>query len=108
MFDILIKNGTLYDGAGGRGEKLDIGISGDTIGSIGRIEGDQAERVIDAAGMAVTPGFIDCHSHSDLTVMVEPLADSKLRQGVTTEIVGNCGTSAAPFHPHILSGVMSE
>ncbi len=108
MFDILIKNGTLYDGAGGRGEKLDIGIRGDTIASIGRVEQDQAARVIDATGMAVTPGFIDCHSHSDLTVMVEPLADSKLRQGVTTEIVGNCGTSAAPFHPDILSGFMSE
>jgi len=108
VFDILIKNGTLYDGAGGRGEKLDIGITGDTIASIGRIEQDQAARVIDATGMAVTPGFIDCHSHSDLTVMVEPLADSKLRQSVTTEIVGNCGTSAAPFHPDILSGFMSE
>ena len=108
MFDILIKNGTLYDGAGRRGERLDIGISGDTIAAIGHFSAEQAQRVIDASGMAVTPGFIDSHSHSDLTAIADPLADSKLRQGVTTEIVGNCGTSAAPFHEEIFGGFMAD
>lgn len=108
MFDILVKGGILYDGAGGEGQKVDIAVAGDTIEAIGHFDADRAEHVIDATGMAVAPGFIDCHSHSDLSIIADPLADSKLRQGVTTEIVGNCGTSAAPFHEEILSGFMAD
>ena len=56
----------------------------------------EAGQVIDAADKYVAPGFIDAHSHSDLSLMIEPDGDSKLRQGVTTEVVGNCGESAGP------------
>jgi N-acyl-D-amino-acid deacylase len=98
VFDILIKNGTVYSGAGGDGERLDVAIAGDAIAAMGRFEAAQAAHVVDATGMAVAPGFIDVHSHSDLSILASPLAQSKVHQGVTTEIVGNCGLSAAPFH----------
>ena len=108
MFDILIKNGTVYAGGGGAGEKLDIAVSGDTIAALGHFEGDQAEQVVDAAGMAVAPGFIDVHSHSDLSILANPLAQSKLFQGVTTEIAGNCGISAAPLHREIVGELIES
>jgi len=108
VFDVLIKGGILHVGTFGPGQKLDIAVAGDTIAAIGHLEEVEAERVIDATGMVVAPGFIDCHSHSDLSIIADPLADSKLRQGVTTEIVGNCGTSAAPFHEEIFSGFMAD
>jgi len=98
VFDVLVKNGTVYAGAGGAGEKLDIAVSGATIAALGHFEEEQAEQVVDATGMAVAPGFIDVHSHSDVSILAHPLAQSKVLQGVTTEIVGNCGLSAAPFH----------
>ncbi len=108
MFDVLIKNGTLYNGAGDGGEKLDVAVSGDSIAGIGHFEPDQAVHVVDATGMAVAPGFIDVHSHSDLSIFANPLAESKLFQGVTTEIIGNCGLSAAPFRPEIVGELIEN
>ena len=108
MFDILIRNGTVYTGAGDAGEKLDVAVSGDTIAALGHFEAEQAEQVVDAAGMAVAPGFIDVHSHSDLSILANPLAQSKLLQGVTTEIAGNCGISAAPLHREIVGELIES
>jgi N-acyl-D-amino-acid deacylase len=108
VFNILIQNGTVYTGAGGAGEKLDIAVSGDAIAALGHFEPQQAEHVVDAAGMAVAPGFIDVHSHSDLSILANPLAESKVFQGVTTEIAGNCGISAAPLHREIVGELIES
>lgn len=92
MLDFLIKNGTVFDGTGAPGFTADVAVQGDRTVQVGRVEGE-AKQVIDASGKAVTPGFIDLHTHSDVSFLVDPLADSKLRQGVTLELFGNCGMS---------------
>ncbi|MSQ09214.1 MAG: D-aminoacylase [Dehalococcoidia bacterium] len=98
LFDILIKNGRVIDGSGSPAFEADVAIAGDRIAAIGKIEG-QAKRTVDAKGLAVTPGFIDLHTHSDFQFFVDPSADSKTTQGVTTEFMGNCGLSmCAPLH----------
>ena len=97
-FDIVIKNGNVVDGTGNPSTKLDIGVLNGKILSVGKIDSSQAEHVIDANGLIVTPGFIDIHTHSDLTLLINRKAESKVRQGVTTEVLGNCGTSPAPIN----------
>lgn len=99
MHDILIRGGTLYDGAGNPGTAGDIAITDGRIAAIGRRAAGPAQRTIDAAGLAVAPGFIDIKTHSDFTLPINPKAESKVRQGVTTEIVGHCGFSVAPALP---------
>src|SRR5437588_12285127 len=98
-WDILIRGGTLYDGSNRPGERGDVAIADGRIAQIRRDLSDPAERVIDAAGLAVTPGFIDIKTHSDFTLPINPKAESKVRQGVTTEIIGHCGFSVAPCLP---------
>src|SRR5215469_10890091 len=98
-WDILIRGGTLIDGSGRPGEAGDIALSGGRIAALGRSLPAEAARVIDADGLAVTPGFIDIKTHSDFTLPINPKAESKVRQGVTTEIVGHCGFSVAPALP---------
>jgi N-acyl-D-amino-acid deacylase len=96
-FDVVIKNGKILDGTGGPEFLADIGISGDEIVALGTIPPDQAKRVIDANGLHIAPGFIDIHSHSDGSILGYPDSESRVLQGVTTELTGNCGSSAAPF-----------
>ena len=95
-FDLLIQNGRVLDGTGAAAVSADIGISGDRITATGDLSGAEARHVMDAAGQMVCPGFIDVHSHSDAYLLVEPRASSKVFQGITTEVCGNCGASAAP------------
>lgn len=96
-YDIIIKNGVLIDGTGAPPrESIDIGIAEGKIAFIGKLNDEKANEVIDAKGAVVSPGFIDIHGHSDYFIVIEPLAPNKLRQGVTTEIGGNCGYSSAP------------
>src|ERR687894_2286993 len=95
-YDILIRNGTLFDGSGSAGMSGDIAISGDRIAAIGGGLAGGAKKIIDAAGLAVAPRFIDLKTHSDFTLPINPKAESKVRQGVTTEIIGHCGFSVAP------------
>lgn len=95
-YDIIIKNGRVIDGTGNPWMKSDIGILDGRILSIGELDISHANHIIDASGLIVTPGFIDIHTHSDLTLLINPKAESKVRQGVTTEVLGNCGTSPAP------------
>jgi N-acyl-D-amino-acid deacylase len=95
-FDLLIKNGSVLDGTGAKAITADIGIRGDKIAEIGNLSGAEAKQVIDAAGKIVCPGFIDAHSHSDAYLLVDPRAPSKVFQGITTEVCGNCGASVAP------------
>jgi N-acyl-D-amino-acid deacylase len=98
-WDILIRGGTVIDGSGRSGEGADVAIAGGRIAGIGRALSGEAARTIDAAGLAVTPGFIDIKTHSDFTLPINPKAESKVRQGVTTEIIGHCGFSVAPVLP---------
>jgi len=96
-YDLLIKNGTLIDGTGKERFRADIGVTDGKIEDIGELGVEAAERVIDAEGRFVSPGFIDNHAHSDWTVLVHPTGDSKVMQGVTTELSGLCGYAAAPL-----------
>lgn len=97
MLDILIKNGIIIDGTGKVGCHGDIGIVDDKIVHIGENIRDDAKKIIDANGLTVTPGFIDVHSHNDLVpFMDDRLMGLKLLQGVTTELVGQCGLGVVP------------
>jgi N-acyl-D-amino-acid deacylase len=96
MLDLAITGGTVLDGSGGPPRRADIGIKADRIESVGDLEGAESAAAIDARERIVCPGFIDAHSHSDTYLLIEPSSPSKLHQGVTTEVVGNCGASAAP------------
>ena len=98
MHDILIRGATLFDGAGNPGIAGDVAIADGRIAGIGHVAG-AAKMIIEAAGLAVAPGFIDIKTHSDFTLPINPKAESKVRQGVTTEIVGHCGFSVAPALP---------
>ncbi|MHB9036131.1 MAG: N-acyl-D-amino-acid deacylase family protein [Armatimonadota bacterium] len=95
MFDFLIRNATVLDGSGGPRFVADIALAGGRIAAIGKVSGDAA-RTIDAAGLVVAPGFIDIHSHTDSTLFIDGRAESKITQGITTELCGNCGFSPAP------------
>ncbi|MCW2305901.1 N-acyl-D-amino-acid deacylase family protein [Rhodobium gokarnense] len=95
MLDIVIRNGRVFDGTGADEILADIGIKDGRIAAIGRIE-DAGEVELDAAGLAVSPGFIDLHTHSDFTLAANGKAESQVHQGVTTEVVGQCGVSCAP------------
>src|SRR5216684_8595593 len=98
-WDTLIRGGMVIDGSGRPGEAADMAIADGRIARIGPALAEDATRVIDAAGLAVTPGFIDIKTHSDFTLPINPKAESKVRQGVTTEIIGHCGFSVAPVLP---------
>ena len=108
MLDILIRNGWIADGTGNPTYPANVAIEDDRIVDVGRLEGAEAERVIDAAGKIVCPGFIDTHSHSDHTILANPTAQSTIRQGITTEIVGNCGGSMAPLTDATRPGTKSS
>jgi len=97
MFATVIRNGTVYDGRSAQGRPADVAIDADRIAAVGDLEDADAQETVDAAGLAVAPGFIDAHSHSEISVLVCPTADNSVLQGVTTQIVGNCGMSAGPL-----------
>ena len=102
MYDLLIKNGRIVDGSGNPWFIADVGVKDGSITAIGKIE-DKADRVIDAEGLYVSPGFIDVHCQADFTVLdPDNPRDFKLRQGITTECAGQCGESAAPINPDTL------
>ena len=96
MLDVVIRGGRVADGSGAPLSAADIGIMGDRIVQIGNIDDEDGRTSIDASGLIVCPGFVDVHTHSDITIMVEPKAESAVRQGVTTQVFPNCGTGLAP------------
>ncbi|WP_433413088.1 N-acyl-D-amino-acid deacylase family protein [Microtetraspora malaysiensis] len=98
MHDLILRAGTIHDGFGSPGRTADVAVSGGRIAAIGRELGPAA-RVIDVDGLIVAPGFVDPHSHSDTVPFLDGENPYKLLQGVTTEIVGNCGFSCAPVPP---------
>jgi N-acyl-D-amino-acid deacylase len=98
LTDIYIKNGTLVDGTGNAAYKADIAIGGGRILEIGNAMKYETDKVLDASGMVVAPGFIDVHSHNDLVPFMEDrIRNLKLMQGVTTELVGQCGLGVVPY-----------
>ena len=96
-FDLLIKNGTIIDGSGSKMFEGDVEVSDGRIAETGDLAGEDGATVIDATDRYVAPGFIDNHAHSDWTILVHPTGDSKVMQGVTTELGGLCGYAAAPI-----------
>ncbi|WP_308797762.1 N-acyl-D-amino-acid deacylase family protein [Agromyces silvae] len=97
MLDVLIRGGQLIDGTGRSPRVADIGILGDRVALVGSAGPATAREVVDATGMLVTPGLIDPHSHSDWSILGNRDALSTIHQGVTTEVVGNCGVTHAPI-----------
>ena len=95
-YDLLVANAILVDGTTTPARPASVAIRDDTIVAIGDLPRDGAARVVDSAGLVLAPDFVDIHTHSDRTLLADPTADSKLRQGVTTEVIGNCGLSSAP------------
>ena len=102
MLDILITGAKVYDGAGNPWCRADVGVKAGRIAAIGRVKG-KARRKINAAGLALCPGFIDVHTHAD-GILERPSADNVLRQGVTTVVSGNCGDCILPVG-RMLDGV---
>ncbi|MFC1563139.1 amidohydrolase family protein, partial [candidate division KSB1 bacterium] len=103
-FDILIIGGKVIDGAGNPWEYADVGVIGDKIVKVGMLSGSGATKKISAEGLYVTPGFIDMHTHSDYTLLVDGTGQSKLRQGVTLEVIGE-SESAGPVVGKTLEAV---
>ncbi len=99
--DVLIKNGTVVDGTGAPGFIADVGIEGGRIVDIGDLSEAAADRTIDATGQVVSPGFIDTHTHTDRTIILHHGATSSVVQGITTEVISNCGTTMAPQNDRI-------
>ena len=96
MLDIKIINGVIIDGSGKDAYKADLGITGDKITKIGDLSNEDAKTTIDAKGQVVSPGFIDMHTHSDMSLVYDRNASSRIRTGVTTDVIGNCGIGVAP------------
>ena len=96
-----IRGGTVYDGTGVPGRRADVLLDDGRIAAVGDVEAEAFE--LDATGLAVAPGFVDLHSHSDFTLLVDPRAVSAIHQGVTTEVVGNCGFGCFPIRDPLVA-----
>ena len=96
-FDTLITGGKLIDGTGNPWRYADVGIIGDKIAKVGKLSGSEADKKISAEGLYVVPGFIDMHTHSDYTLLVDGTAQSKVRQGVTLEVIGESESAGPVF-----------
>ncbi|MCL6474582.1 MAG: D-aminoacylase [Firmicutes bacterium] len=90
-FDLILRGGTVVDGTGAPPVAADVGIVGERIAAIGDLREAQAHCVLEVAGLCVAPGFIDIHTHSDISLLYNPQQTSALVQGITTQVVGNCG-----------------
>lgn len=100
MVDLLIKNAELYDGSGAAAFRADLAVKNGKIVQIGRVSAE-AERTVDAKGLALAPGFIDSHTHADVALYADPHRTHVLQMGVTTEVAGNCGHSTFPILPSV-------
>lgn len=96
MTDLLVRGGLVVDGTGAPPRRADVAVDGDRIVAVAPDLPGDARTVVDATGLVVCPGFVDIHTHSDLTLLSAPQAFSALTQGTTTQVVGNCGLGLAP------------
>lgn len=99
QYDLVLAGGTVVDGTGAPAFTADVALRGDRIVSVGNLDSSRAAHVIDVRGLCVSPGFVDIHTHSDRSIFEWPSAESRIRQGCTSEVTGNCGSSAAPRDP---------
>src|SRR5438094_6488521 len=106
-FDVVIKNGTVYDGTGSEGRKADVAIRGDRIVGVGDFQNSSATNVIDAHGLAVAPGFINMLSWSTESLIQDGRSQSEIRQGVTTEIMGE-GESMGPLNERMKKRILEQ
>jgi N-acyl-D-amino-acid deacylase len=97
-YDLVLRGGWIVDGTGAPRFRGDLAVAGDRIAAVGRVEGAGALE-LDVAGLVVSPGFIDIHSHAELSLFINPRAESRIRQGVTLEVVGQDGSSVGPWSP---------
>jgi N-acyl-D-amino-acid deacylase len=110
-FDLVLRGGSVVDGSGAPARATDVGIRGGRIDAVADLAGAEARAVLDCRGLVVSPGFVDVHTHSDFTHLLTPHAESLVHQGVTTEVVGNCGFSAAPWRgaaPELQGGFLAR
>ena len=98
MFDLILKNGFVVDGTGAPGFKGDVAVENGKIARMGGNIDAPAREIIDATGLVIAPGFIECHTHSDPRVFIGTDSVNFLEQGSTTQIAGNCGSHPAPFY----------
>ena len=105
--DLRIDRATIVDGSGSPARQGQVAIAGGRVVAVGDALQVSAERVLDVDGQVVCPGFIDVHTHDDLYLTVDPAGSAKLRQGVTTVLLGNCGSSPAPTSEEHRSEVMA-
>ena len=106
-FDVVIKNGTVYDGSGGEGQRVDLAVKGDRIAGLGAFKNAKAKTVIDASGLAVAPGFINMLSWSTESLIQDGRSQSEIRQGVTTEIMGE-GESMGPVNDRLRDYMLKQ
>jgi N-acyl-D-amino-acid deacylase len=106
-FDVIIRGGTVYDGTGSPGRRIDVAISGDRIAAVGDLAGAQAPRTIDATGLAVSPGFINMLSWSTESLLADGKSQGEIRQGVTTQIMGE-GSSMGPLNETMKARLLRE
>jgi N-acyl-D-amino-acid deacylase len=96
VLDLVLKNGRIVDGTGTPWFFGDVDVKNGVIVNVGR-SSHKSQQIVDVQGRVVSPGFIDGHCHSDLMVLDNPRSEVKLQQGVTTEVLGNCGIAPTPF-----------
>jgi N-acyl-D-aspartate/D-glutamate deacylase len=106
-FDVIIKNGTVYDGSGGEGQHVDLAIKGDRIAGVGDFKNAKAKTIVDASGLAVAPGFINMLSWSNESLIQDGRSQSEIRQGVTTEITGE-GESMGPLNDRLRAFILKQ
>ncbi len=105
--DLVLRGATLFDGTGAPGREADVAVLGDRIVEVGRRLARGREE-LDLRGYALAPGFIDIHSHADLSLLVNPRAESRIRQGVTLEVVGQDGSSVGPWSESVYREVRAR
>ncbi len=108
MVDLLLHGGIVIDGSGNPGFRADVAVVGDRIAAVGRLADLPAARTVDVSGLAVAPGFIDMHSHSDLQLLANPAHEAKVHQGVTLDVLGQDGLSYAPVTDEVLSDLCRQ
>ncbi len=107
-FDLVVFGGRLVDGSGARPVPADVGIKDGRVAEVGKIAPGRGKAVVEAKGLVVSPGFIDVHTHTDVQLLVNPKAESAVRQGVTTLLSGNCGFSPFPIAGQVLDETRAD